>query len=125
MLCTLLGASLLLCFHCRQRVNLEAFILIQDGFTEPQVEELLGGPAGWYADETTRPVGGPLLTRDVFTRAGVVQENGSTLKGWATNRGVIIVTFDVEGQVIDKYLNPAMVSTRKPLFDRVCELFQW
>src|SRR5262249_32530748 len=88
----------------RMRIDLETFEHIDVGLTEAEVERMLGAPAGWYASPRRRELG-RLLRREFFSAQGVRHDDGFVTRGWASDDGLILVTFDREGKVSCKEFN--------------------
>jgi len=83
------------------RINRQAFERIELGFTESQVNSILGTSPGLYCSSSTRTIGGPLLNPALFSSKGVMQDDGSIAKGWMSDEGFIIILFDYNGRVVN------------------------
>jgi hypothetical protein len=91
------GLVLLLLFARGERSTWDAYLAIRDGMTEPEVEALLGGPAG---DQSTYP--------GDFCIAMTAEEHEAfrsklVTKEWVNDDALILVGFDQEGRVAQQF----------------------
>jgi hypothetical protein len=98
----LLIAILILLFsRTNQRINAKSFQEIGENVSEGDIEKILGVHPGWYASPGVRPIGS-LFDPSIFSRKGLSLSNGTTMKGWGSDRAVIIIVLNEQGKVLAK-----------------------
>jgi hypothetical protein len=93
-------------FFYNKPINIETYRQIENGMSQAEAEALLGGPPGWYMSRDRDYVRGPLLPERAFTPGGFVYPDGTIMKGWAGNDGLILLWFDREGKGTAKQFVP-------------------
>jgi hypothetical protein len=101
-------ATLLPSQRPRGRITRENFDRIQEGMTEAEVQEILGGPDGYYTD---RPV-------------IVLVEGTMFRRRWVGDEGVVTIelTFDEPRRVANKAFRPLPPESFAERYRRWCRL---
>jgi hypothetical protein len=108
--------------HRRDSTYMKVYEQIDLGWTQTDVEALLGRPPGWYADPGYDYLRGPMLDPSIFTEKGRIRDDGSVEKAWMTNEGLIILTLDQQKKVRDKCF-VTVFSTKRSVWDRLRRIF--